>query len=685
MSACSSSRRPVGLYTIATYDSLTETRPERIAVTFDELVQMLEEPGGMLSGGLMHVDTTRSDANFETMKVLFLDKDEGELTIEQAAEVIKTHCWLAIIVPTKSHNIEKNGIVCERFRIVMPLARPIGTKQELEGVFSKMTQIFGPLDPCGKIPSQAYFRPPQKVKATVIQGTDLLDPHIFFSSNSPLKGSTALQLPTPHPPARSETNFGHVLEGQRNQTLAANVGAWIREGLTQAEVLGRAQQWNMEYNHPPQPQHDVWKTVESVIKTAERNGNFVPLVQKQNEITPLNQIDGQNGLEMALSPREAPPWAVPGIARNGDNIVVGGPAKSQKTMLMTDIALGSALGEDILGFGAPTPMRIAVVQAEMPLWLSGERHNQHPFVQKALETEEGRSRLSNNLYVTDRLATMLLDPNGVRCMIQALATQFPDGLDGLWIDSLSAVFDGDDENANAQMAAFLRDRVGAFRIAFGQELLIGLVHHAAKVDMKVLQNDPFLALRGASYLRGWYTTGLVLHRDPRDRYAPRHLHFEMRAGIEPEPIRVCLEDGMMRRVDLAEIDAEALLPKAVTGAEWAAIRRLIEKDISFGVLHTINSFVSDYAGGKNKSGITVGVNRLRNHLKHQIGAGREGASSEVIDVPNPWPSGHRKRGRIARVLCLPGYSLEQIDGTDRVRLTKVTGSIQREENSRLTP
>jgi hypothetical protein len=56
-----------------------------------------------------------------------------------------------------------------------------------------------------------------------------------------------------------------------------------------------------------------------------------------------------------------------------------------------------------------------------------------------------------------------------------------------------------------------------------------LVHHTRKAGKQQVKDDPFLALSGASALRGFYTSGLLMHR-PDEASTARRLEIELRNG-----------------------------------------------------------------------------------------------------------------------------------------------------------
>ena len=79
------------------------------------------------------------------------------------------------------------------------------------------------------------------------------------------------------------------------------------------------------------------------------------------------------------------------------------------------------------------------------------------------------------------------------------------------------------------MMFFLKDRVEALREAVNPDCGVILVHHTRKLAKQQVKDDPFLALSGASALRGFYTSGLLMHRPDEER-TERRLEIELRNG-----------------------------------------------------------------------------------------------------------------------------------------------------------
>jgi hypothetical protein len=79
------------------------------------------------------------------------------------------------------------------------------------------------------------------------------------------------------------------------------------------------------------------------------------------------------------------------------------------------------------------------------------------------------------------------------------------------------------------MMFFLKERVEVLRDHINPDCGVILAHHTKKLSKQQVKDDPFLALSGASALRGFYTSGLILHR-PEEDNSQRKLEIELRNG-----------------------------------------------------------------------------------------------------------------------------------------------------------
>jgi len=116
------------------------------------------------------------------------------------------------------------------------------------------------------------------------------------------------------------------------------------------------------------------------------------------------------------------------------------------------------------------------------------------------------------------------------------------------------------------------------REAVAPDCGIILAHHTRKMNRKLVAEDPFQALSGASALRGFYTSGLLMHRPDEDS-SLRRLEIELRNGPALHPKLIDKENG--RWVEINPMN-ERLVRKEV-GAKLDA-ERLRKHDVILGML-----------------------------------------------------------------------------------------------------
>lgn len=109
-------------------------------IKFEQLHRMVSSDYRQYSPFLFKDGTKKSENwNNENQNILILDIDDG-LTIDKAKETFKGFKYF--ICTTKSHQKEKKGLVCDRFRIILPIINnPIGDDyfsymRNLEKMFS---------------------------------------------------------------------------------------------------------------------------------------------------------------------------------------------------------------------------------------------------------------------------------------------------------------------------------------------------------------------------------------------------------------------------------------------------------------------------------------------------------------------------------------------------------------------
>lgn len=122
-----------------------------------ELVSLLTS-GKNYSCGIFK-DGYRNNQNFEKTYTIGLDIDNGvneaQMTIVEAKDLFKEHKH--IIMPSKSHQKDKNGIVADRFRVILFLDKPIDNKEDYYATWYVLKNKYPAIDPQCKDPARFWY------------------------------------------------------------------------------------------------------------------------------------------------------------------------------------------------------------------------------------------------------------------------------------------------------------------------------------------------------------------------------------------------------------------------------------------------------------------------------------------------------------------------------------------------
>lgn len=217
----------------------------------------------------------------------------------------------------------------------------------------------------------------------------------------------------------------------------------------------------------------------------------------------------------------------PRVLTPGGLLVLGGAPKVGKSDFLISWLVHMAAGVSFLGFAPPRALRVFYCQAEIQYHYLRERMQQ-------ITLPAGVIAAARDTFVATPKLKLLLDAQGVARVTEAIGAAFPDAPpDIIVIDPIRNLFDGGPEgggeNDNSAMMFFLKDRVEPLREAVNPDAGVILAHHTRKATKQQVKDDPFLALSGASALRGFYTTGLLMHRPDEDS-SVRRLEIELRNG-----------------------------------------------------------------------------------------------------------------------------------------------------------
>ena len=484
------------------------------------------------------------------MQALVVDLDEGDIAAKRAqlmrhlgpatltvesggvteAGQPKLHLWWKLTEPVEGAEIAR---LC---RLRAEIARKVGG----DGSFGSAHQ---PVRVPGTIHGKYGLRSQVRIIDHQAIEVDLAE----FESRAiampalaePSSSGTPLDFNADARPSVDEVLTTPVREGAadawtRFQGASAAIGHYLRQAHEGRMTLDEAWEAICSYNaamlRPPWPEDRLKAETRRLWQRhLERNGPAQPPRQE----TPTGPLDCFS-LGQLLDDRSALPDDIiaPRVLTPGGLLVLGGAPKVGKSDFLISWLVHMAAGVPFLGFTPPRPLRVFYLQAELQYHYLRERLHQIGLPPEVLDSAR------DGFVATPRLK-LLLDGGGVARVAEAVRSAFRDSPpDVLCIDPIRNVFDGGPdsggENDNSAMMFFLRERVEALQAAVNPDAGVILVHHTKKLSKQQVKDDPFLALSGASALRGYYTTGLILHRPDEDSTA-RRLEIELRNGPALEP------------------------------------------------------------------------------------------------------------------------------------------------------
>ncbi len=279
-------------------------------------------------------------------------------------------------------------------------------------------------------------------------------------------------------------------------------------------------------------------------------------------------------------------------------LVIGGAPKSGKSDFTLSLLTHMAAGQPFLKFTPPRPLRVFVLQAEIQYDYLRER------LQKMGLSEDAILNAGQNIHITPQLK-LLLNDDGLDIIKDLIHEKFPDAPpDIIVIDPIRNVFDGGPdfgnlgENDNNAMLFFLQQRVEMLRDMINPRAGIILVHHTKKISKAMFKDDPFQALSGASSLRSYYTSGMLIFR-PDENEDVRSLHFELRNGPGIVNMHVVKRAGQWVEIDpdtqpLIRQDYSNKLKSERHRQHDQILQRLLEDAQFDQKLYTIESFSEAY-------------------------------------------------------------------------------------------
>ncbi len=440
-----------------------------------------------------------------------------------------------------------------------------------------------------RVPGTIYHKGGSQRMVQILQHAakrevDLADFAEMVSAMPPMPGIGAASASSPEKPALADVLTTPVHEGgadawSRFEGASAAIGHYIRQvhdgRISLDEGWEAICQYNAAMLRPSWPLDRLKAESDRLWRLhVERNGP--PLLRSAETARRADMPAFTFGALLDDASPMPADIVAPRLLTPGGLLVLGGAPKVGKSDFLICFLAHMAAGVAFLGFTPPRPLRIFYLQAEIQYHYLRER------LQAIRLDPAVIAAARDNLVVTPKLR-LLLDERGVALAVDAIKSHFPDDPpDIICIDPIRNVFDGGPdgggENDNSAMMFFLQQRVEQLRDAVAPDAGLILAHHTKKLNKKQVAEDPFQALSGASALRGFYTSGIIMYRPEEDMPA-RKLEIELRNGPAIGPMLVDKRSGQWIEIDAS---SERLIRKDV-GARLDA-ERVRKHDVILGIL-----------------------------------------------------------------------------------------------------
>ena len=521
----------------------------------------------------------------------------------------KAHVWWKLTEPAEGDNLRR---LC---RLRADIAAKVGGDLHFRSAHQPI-----------RVAGSVYYKNNLKtlVRIVALNATHERDLDEFIEAVADMPPTPGISLApdfaTPNKPRVDEVLVTPVREGgqddwSRFEGASAAIGYFIR--MVHEGRLSKDEGWEAICGYNAAMLRPQWP-VERLKRESERlwaihvEKHGPPLIRLNSAAPAPNQMPVYS-LGALLDDRSPMPadLIAPRVLTPGGLLVLGGAPKVGKSDLLIAWLVHMAAGVPFLGFTPPRPLRIFYLQAEIQYHYLRERMQQVTLPPGVLAAAR------DNLVATPKLK-MLLDTEGSVHVAQAIRRAFPaQPVDIICIDPIRNLFDGGPdgggENDNAAMMFFLKDRLEVLRDHIDPDCGVILVHHTKKLSKNQVKEDPFLALSGASALRGFYTTGLILHRPDEDS-PQRRLEIELRNGpalaakivdkVKGEWVEI---NPINERLVRAEVGAKH---DAERDRKGEAIVHILMDEALKGRMYTMTLFAESFENTSGLSGQTSIRDRL---------------------------------------------------------------------------
>lgn len=290
-------------------------------------------------------DNYRNKKNFEKAQAIAIDVDNDgpndNYTIAQAAE--KFAQYKHVIMPSKSHQKEKNGKVADRFRVILFLDKPVTDAKDFQATWKTIYEGYPAADRACKDASRFFFPSPE-VYSINKEGKEwpvsyYIQPEQNVNNEiQPIGDRGTLSKQT------LEFFMNGAPEGKRNQALFKAAKDMQEQGYTVAEVITKLEaminsggSWGIDY---------VCDKDLECINNAFKEDPLYP--QREGEIIRPSIFNFQRLSDMIQEAGEIH-WLADNLLTEGGFSLMVGPPKAGKSTIVRQLVKSVCHGDHFLG------------------------------------------------------------------------------------------------------------------------------------------------------------------------------------------------------------------------------------------------------------------------------------------------------------------------------------------------
>lgn len=211
---------------------------EKREVAWDELVDVMSM--GRAYSPSFFRDGHRSSSNYiGGNEVVFLDIDDG-MTLDEAKELFDP--LQAIIVTTKSHRKEKNGVVADRFRVVIALDEPMDLDaSEYRDAMDAIFEYYGSVaDKATKDPARFFFSSPDECDVHYTSGKQKFEWRDVYEKAKRIKAIDAEQRRKAAMPRFEDSTIDDAANALSKIDPDCDYDTWVQIGMALQSEFGDA-------------------------------------------------------------------------------------------------------------------------------------------------------------------------------------------------------------------------------------------------------------------------------------------------------------------------------------------------------------------------------------------------------------------------------------------------------------